>query len=396
MKFKSASLAALTVIGATATASQNGIVSIDSQLTYCLLPEFDGNITKNFIDTSTTNTSVSAVFAAARNASFISYDPDFLSIIGPNPSLKLVAQKDYSFANEAGIWVPDRNEVWFTSSVINDSTTISVLNLETSEIYNPNTSVPIINPNGGYYFNGKVYFAGDGNATVAPSIYAIDPRDGLTTILIDSYFGVMFNGPNDMTWVKRGNKTYMFFSDDPLSSIYDGGPDPVLPDAVWRYDPQEQSIVPVISRADILVPNGVTVNAEQTKLYVTDTTPIGGTHGLPAAAGNSGSNAIYSFDLDEDLFPINKRMLGISRTGFPDGIHVDDAGRVWTGEYEGIVLRNPRGKVIGLFNAETLLEDQSIPIANFALAGDTLVVGASKRLWTLKLAQMVVSPDRYY
>jgi gluconolactonase len=389
-------VAVLAFNGATALPSENATVSIDSTLTYCLLPEFQGNVTENFIDTSTTNATTSNLFASAKNAVFISYDQEFLDIIGPNPSLKFIEQRNYSFANEAGIWVPDKNEAWFTSSSIDESTSISVLNLNTSIVYSLNTSIPIVNANGGYYFNGKVYFVADGNATVAPSVYAVDPQDGSTTVVINNYFGLRFNGPNDMTWVKRGSKSYMFFTDDPLSYIYDGGQIPVLTDAVWRYDPQEQSLVPVTSRADIVVPNGITVNANQTKLYVTDTTPIS-----PADAGagvnrTAGSNAIYSFDLDEDLFPINKRLLGIARTGIPDGLHVDDYGRIWTGESEGIVVRNPRGKVIGLFNAETILADQSIPIANFALAGDVLVLLASKRLWTLKLAQNLVSPDRYW
>jgi len=382
--------------GATALPSENASVSIDSTLTYCLLPEFQGNVTENFIDTSTTNVTTSNLFASAKNAVFISYDQEFLDIIGPNPSLKFIEQRNYSFANEAGIWVPDRDEAWFTSSSINESTSISVLNLNTSKVHSLNTSIPIVNANGGYYFNGKVYFVADGNATVAPSVYAVDPQDGSTTVVINNYFGLRFNGPNDMTWVKRGSKSYMFFTDDPLSYIYDGGQIPVLTDAVWRYDPQEQSLVPVISRADIVVPNGITVNANQTKLYVTDTTPISPADAGAGANRTAGSNAIYSFDLDEDLFPINKRLLGIARTGIPDGLHVDDYGRIWTGESEGIVVRNPRGKVIGLFNAETILDDQSIPIANFALAGDVLVLLASKRLWTLKLAQNLVSPDRYW
>jgi gluconolactonase len=389
-------VAILAFDGATALPSENASVSIDSTLTYCLLPEFQGNVTENFIDTSTTNVTTSNLFASAKNAVFISYDQEFLDIIGPNPSLKFIEQRNYSFANEAGIWVPDRDEAWFTSSSINESTSISVLNLNTSKVHSLNTSIPIVNANGGYYFNGKVYFVADGNATVAPSVYAVDPQDGSTTVVINNYFGLRFNGPNDMTWVKRGSKSYMFFTDDPLSYIYDGGQISVLTDAVWRYDPQEQSLIPVISRADIVVPNGITVNANQTKLYITDTTPISPADAGAGANRTAGSNAIYSFDLDEDLFPINKRLLGIARTGIPDGLHVDDYGRIWTGESEGIVVRNPRGKVIGLFNAETILADQSIPIANFALAGDVLVLLASKRLWTLKLAQNLVSPDRYW
>jgi hypothetical protein len=88
------------------TAALNDIFSIDAQLTYLILPDFEGNVTDNFIDTSTSNTTTSALFAFARNAAFISYSSDFFSLIGSNPSLHLVEQRNYSFANEAGIWVP--------------------------------------------------------------------------------------------------------------------------------------------------------------------------------------------------------------------------------------------------------------------------------------------------
>ena len=105
-----------------------------------------------------------------------------------------------------------------------------------------------------------------------------------------------------------------------------------------------------------------------------------------------GSLAIFVYDLNDDAFPVNKRMLGISRSGIPDGIHIDDADRIWSGEYEGVVVRNSQGKVLGLFNSEAISSNGGTHIANFALAGDTLVLLDMQRLWTLKLAQTVVSP----
>ncbi|KAI9642997.1 hypothetical protein NHQ30_008731 [Ciborinia camelliae] len=388
--------ACLAPADATLNLSLDAIISIDPELTYLIFPDYHGNITQNFIDTKTSNTSISTLLASAKSAAFISYDPDFLSILGKNPKANLVAQRNYSFANEAGIWVPDHNEVWFTSSSMNDTTTISVRNLNTLEIYTPNTSIPIINPNVGTYFDNKVYFAGDGNATVSPAIYSIEPTTGHTEIIINSYFGIPFNGPNDLTWVNHNGTPYLFFTDDPLSSLYDGGPPAVLSDAVWRFSPTTKSLVPVISRADILVPNGININAAMNILYITDTTPI-----TTADSGgcNSGSNAIYKFDLDSNMFPINNRLVGLSRTGIPDGIHIDDKGRIWTAESEGIVVRNDVGKVLGLFNAEVFLDDPAgepgIEIANFALAGDMLVVEGSGKLWTIKLAEVVWNTDRF-
>lgn len=109
-----------------------------------------------------------------------------------------------------------------------------MLDLSTNSVYFPNTSIEIKNPNGGYYHGSKVYVAGDGNATVPPSIYAVDPVTLHTSVVANSYFGLRFGGPNDMTAVVRGGKSYVFFTDDPLSSLYNGGLAPQLPDAVWR------------------------------------------------------------------------------------------------------------------------------------------------------------------
>ncbi len=45
------------------------------------------------------------------------FDPNFLSILGSEPSLRLVASNpDFAFAHEAPVWVPDSDEVFFTSN----------------------------------------------------------------------------------------------------------------------------------------------------------------------------------------------------------------------------------------------------------------------------------------
>jgi hypothetical protein len=118
----------------------------------------------------------------------------------------------------------------------------------------------------------------------------------------------------------------MFFTDKPLSSLFDGGPAPVLVDAVWRFNPKSHSLVPVISRADILVPNGIATNKEQNKLFVTDSAPIDSGTGTSPAGVGAGSNAIYVFDLVDDengvSWPVNKRLFGLSRTGFQMGLRL--------------------------------------------------------------------------
>jgi len=123
------------------------------------------------------------------------------------------------------------------------------------------------------------------------------PSDGETTVILNTYFGLQFNGPNDVTWVRRGNKVYMFFTDDPIAERYDPGSGipSQLPDVVWRFDPQERSLVPVISRADLLIPNGIRVNANGTKLYVTDSSATDSFPTLRGGAGGTGSPAIFVY-----------------------------------------------------------------------------------------------------
>ena len=80
------------------------------------------------------------------------------------------------------------------------------------------------------------------------------------------------------------------------------------------------------------------------------------------------------------------------RTGYADGIKVDDLGRVWTAEGSGVVVRNARGKELGVFNGEQLIDDSEAPISNFGLAGDKLVILAGNQVSVIQLGQNVTTP----
>jgi gluconolactonase len=357
------------------------------ELAYLLPSGFEGNVSQSFLQTIPSNQQLSGLFSSAQNSTFIAYDQEFIDLFGPEPKLDPVTSSSVPFADEMGVWVWDHNQVWMASSAVNGTTYVSVLDLSTGNVSVLNSSIDVLNPNGGGYHNGLVYIAGDGNETVPPSIYQVNPSTGETSVIVNSYFGLRFGGPNDLTWAERGGKSYMFFTDDPLSAIYNGGDLPQVPDAVWRFDPQAKTLLPVIDRTDVLVPNGIRVNANSTLLFVTDTPPL--TYG---ANSTTASSAIYVFDLDEDGFPSNRRLFGIAERGIADGIHLDDAGRVWTGEADGIVIRNSKGKVIGMVNSLTILgADSPGPLENFALAGDKLIILAYDRIYSVQLTFTVVT-----
>ncbi|KAL4407892.1 gluconolactonase [Colletotrichum abscissum] len=150
------------------------------------------------------------------------------------------------------------------------------------------------------------------------------------------------------------NNSYMFITVLPFakgSTTTDR-----LPQGLWRWDPQKKT------------------------LWVTD---FGGDErsriwGLPAQVG---APAIYKYDLNEDMWPVNKRIFGVSGMQAPDGIRIDDKGRVWTGEGEGVVVRSSQGKVIGVFNGQFFTRDSvNTAIVQFELARDVLVVLGQNKL----------------
>lgn len=245
-----------------------------------MLPNgFTGNTNYTFVNsTHTSNERINRLLSSAKDAPFISYDQEFLDILGPNPEVKLVAERPGNyFAHEMGVWVPERDEVWFTSSIINAPEFIPPilysLNLATNAITVLNTSKTIINPNGGYYFRGKVYIATfPNNESYSGGIVSVDPKTLEVETVVNSYFGLRYNGPNDIVCTYRGADWYLWFTDlDFGYNGYSNLPPLQLPANVYRFDPQNQVVLPVISRNE-LNPNGVRVSPDMKTLYVTDST----------------------------------------------------------------------------------------------------------------------------
>ena len=316
------------------------------------------------------------------------------------------------FAYETGVWLYDHNQIWFTSPVQNSpgSSHITIFDFQTNKLFTPNFTttipglLPLQNPNGGYYFNGKVYQTLAGSNITGGSVVAIDPVSFSVTEVVNSYFGLPFSSIDDVTWAKYVNgsgscntpgQSHMFFSMVDFSSAfgYSYLP-PVLPNSYWRFTPETGTLRPVIPRDEVYIPNGVAVDSTFTHLFVTDFTQ---TSLYGGGSKSIGSTAIYRYDLDSDCMPRNRILFGFPRSGSADGTKVDDQGRVWTAEFEGVVVRNKEGKVIGVFNKEYFLGSVTpeTEIANFILAGDQLVILALEQIWIVPLSQVVTSPDRF-
>lgn len=361
-------------------------VAIPAHYAYSLPGGCTSTLDDGFVDTENVSSELASLLSSASKAALIAYDKEFASIVGSNPTLSLLAGPlDRHFANEAAVYVETTNSVWFTGVGPDGHTRqVMTINLTDNTVSRAPNNRNIVEPVGGRYHDGKVYLTYFGNRNVAGGVLAVDAVTGKTETVVNSYFGLRLNGPDDVVWAQRGDRRAMFFTDVDFASLLNVTGPPKLPNAVWRFEEQTQTLRPVISQADIPDPNGVAVNRESTRLYVTDT-PVSYLRGKGLSRG-TGSPAIYVYDLKEDLVPVNKRLFGMARAGVPDGIKVDMLGRVWTAEGEGIVVRSDTGKVLGVFNAKVLLEDETQTIANFALTDNRLIILAATQIWSVKLA----------
>lgn len=134
---------------------------------------------------------------------------------------------------------------------------------------------------------------------------------------------------------------------------------------------------------------------DQRTLYMTDSSP---TYSVSSSATGSGvatfwlSHYVCAYGLDEHTMPINRRVFGRMREYIAEGMHVDDKGRAWTADGEGMVIRSPAGKVVSAVNRQYLFADTEAdanPMANFALADDKLIILPTTRLYVVQLAEEV-------
>ncbi|OAP57935.1 hypothetical protein AYL99_08673 [Fonsecaea erecta] len=410
---KAATAVSLLVGPSTSLAQANeNLASINPELTYLLPYPFEGNLTQDFIDgTSLGNSTVVSTLKSAQSSPFLSFDQEFEDLIGNATLNTLVANTSfpYTWAGEGGIWVPDLNQVWMTSTLYNGPTSLYVLFLENNTVIKPNFTaapgyglhLPLAGPAGGYYFNGTIYMALTGDEREPASLVAINPHSYEATPLVNSYFGLEMNPIDDVvvtyTNTSNGPQKHIYFSTLDLAAfkLNVGRGAPMLPNAFWKFTPTTHTLQPVISRADVMTPNGVAVDKDFKHLYVTDTSATVSVGG-GAQWNVSGSPAIYRYDLTADGLVTNKSLFGITREGVSDGIKVDDKGRVWTAEYEGIVVRNAVGKVIGIFNKEVILRSKNPPaeMTNFALGGNTLYILANDHILTVNFTETVIAPGQ--
>jgi gluconolactonase len=206
---------------------------------------------------------------------------------------------------------------------------------------------------------------------------------GSEAVLADQYDGMMFSRPNDLIVARNGG---VYFTDpgltaqqaDALVERYGGKQlGPRLPPAVYYIPPGE---APVRIESYMIRPNGIQLNRDETKLYISD----------------SNGEHVIVWDIRPDGLVENRRAfatlqgrsnrdngLGGVKT-FADGMAVDNDDRLYVATGGGIEVLSPQGEHLGIIPVRCPPAD----CQNLAFSGptkQTLYIGGAGSLYKVEM-----------
>lgn len=161
-------------------------------------------------------------------------------------------------------------------------------------------------------------------------------HDGRVFVLVDSFEGRKLNSPNDVVVSADG---IIWFTDPDygLLSNYTGrrGERELNANNVFRFDALNSTLT--VATNTMVKPNGLAFSPDESVLYVADS---GRTH------DPEGPHHIIAFDVKSGILS-NRRPFATVDPGIPDGICVDEDGRVWSSAADGVHCFDIDGELIG-------------------------------------------------
>ncbi|KAJ6598463.1 calcium-dependent phosphotriesterase, partial [Mycena vulgaris] len=326
------------------------------------------------------------------------FDQGFLKVLGKAPTITEIASNDtFAFAHEAPIYDAALDSVFFASndggalgmSDINHNNKIGRINLSDvpASLNGTAINIPVTEldlpetiqmTNGGTGpFRGNLLLITSGRGGLPPSIALVNPNPPHNaTVLLDNFFGRQFNSLNDIKIHPSGK---LFFTDVVYGWLNHFRPEPLMPNQVYRLDPDTGAVRVVATDFDKC--NGIAFTGDGKTAYIADTGASGG------FLGNNQTEpaTIYAFDVDSktQVFK-NRRVFAYADAGVPDGVQVDTDGNVYAGCGDGVQVWNDEGTLIGKFFLGTTS-------ANMVFAGKgRLVIMAETKIF---LAQIAASPS---
>lgn len=329
---------------------------------------FNRNVSVNWWHTDILNGSISSstndALNALEDASFIAFDQDFYKVIGAgsyrdNKTVEKIFEfpPGPSYGNrlnhDATVYSPecnciyfgelhppkagfaDKTETWIWRTSLNGSKP------QTEKVY-PKPQLTMLN--GAYYHKGSVYFIQEGNTTVPGGVVRMNPTTLETEVVLNNFFGRRFNSPNDIVVTKQG---VAYFTDGYYGyDVFNDTLKPQMANGVWRWDINSGDLRQVVGAGTgiFINPNGVALSPGDKRLYVT-------------ARGKTstdfdGQRTIYDFDINDrnsDALPLKYNGIhSYIDAGFPDGVKVDMAGRVYGAVTGGVYVWTGNGRLLGM------------------------------------------------
>lgn len=302
------------------------------------------------------------------DAAFLPHDAAFAAVVGDAPRLERVAATD---AHEGPVYVAEEDALYFTTVPRDGVVAIKRLNLGDSQVETVRAEANGANgmardPEGG------LLVCEQGSFERAAAITRVDLAAGTVETVVDDWRGLALNSPNDVV-VRRSDGT-IWFTDPSYGHLQGFRPDPESGDYVYRHDPVSGSLDAVADRLD--KPNGLAFSPDETVLYVGDS----GANQTPGSFHPERPHHVLAYHV-VDRRLAGCRLLCVTNPGFPDGIKVDSAGRVYASSFSGVQVFEPSGDLIG---------EIALPGAvNFAWGGrerNLLFITADTAVWCAHLA----------
>jgi gluconolactonase len=318
--------------------------------------------------------------AIAGEAAFAVRDDAFLDVLGSDPRLELIVETE---AHEGPVYAADEDALYFTTvprpRPAGPRVDIRRLALDGARFpLDPERLSTVradANAANGMTLapDGRLAVCEQGSRTTAAAIALVDRASGHTETLVDGWRGRPLNSPNDVVGISNGT---VWFT-DPCYGWLQGfrGP-PALADRVYRYDPTTGELDVVAEGLD--KPNGLAFSPDERTLYVGDS---GAIH-APGDYDAGRPRQLIAFDVLDGRRLGDPRPFGALVPGFPDGIKVDTAGRVYVSCARGVQVFDAGGALIG---------EIAVPggAVNFTFGGpdrSVLLITADDAIWAACLS----------
>ena len=206
---------------------------------------------------------------------------------------------------------------------------------------------------------GRLVICEQGGRADTARITRLDPATRASETVVDAWCGLRFNSPNDVVVARDGA---LWFTDPSYGYLQGFRPSPLLGDYVYRYEPSQDHLSVVSASFD--KPNGLCFSPDESVLYIAD---------------NGAPHRIVAFDVVDGQLE-HGRLFAVSTPGFPDGMKVDVAGRVYAASAGGVQVFSQEGRLIG--------EIELPGTVNFTFGGpenNVLFITADTAIWAAVL-----------